>query len=310
MAQQGVPIARPGFSNVSPRMNVNSEPIDNESDPVQPLAWRPRIAIATIAVTAIAITTVIVLLLGSTQAGKPSEVIKYHVGSPDVREPSGLAPPTAKAIPGYTLTYVQDFLGTSIPQGWYVFTGIPGGDPGGQFGRSHVVVSRGLLRLNAWKDPQYQNKWVTGGLCNCGHVQTYGLYLVRSRLTGAGPNEAQLLWPASDVWPPEIDFNETGGTDQSTSSTVHFGKTNLIDQRSFRINMKVWHTWGVEWTPTAIDYLVDGRVWGSVTNVNEIPNVPMRLDIEQRTKCQVGIECPKAPVSMLVDWVAQFSPNK
>lgn len=298
------------FTNVSPRMNIDSEPIDDETDSVHGLGWGPRIAIVTIATTATALTTVIVLLLGSTQAGKASQTIKYHVGSPDLQEPSGLAPPDAKAIPGYTLAYAQDFMGTSIPPGWFVFTGIPGGDPGGQFGRSHVVVSDGLLSLNAWKDPQYQNKWVTGGLCDCGHTQTYGLYFVRSRLTGAGPNEAQLLWPASDVWPPEIDFNETGGTDQSTSSTVHFGKTNLIDQRSFRIDMKSWHTWGVEWTPTAINYLVDGRVWASVTNVNEIPNVPMRLDIEQRTKCHIGIECPKVPVSMLVDWVAEFSPNK
>lgn len=152
-------------------------------------------------------------------------------------EPSGRLPPGPNALKGFTLRYVTDFKGTTLPKGWGAFTGVPGGDPGGQFGASHVVVKNGMLELNTWKDPAYHNKWVTGGVCQCGLASTYGAYFVRSRITGPGPNEVQLLWPASNIWPPEVDFNETGSSDTSTSSTLHYGVTNEVDQRALIIDL-------------------------------------------------------------------------
>jgi hypothetical protein len=231
---------------------------------------------------------------------------EYPIGTPSSSEPSGMAPPASNALAGYSLSYENDFNGTTLPSGWYVFTGVPGGDPGGQFGASHVVVGSGLLQLNTFKDLAFNDKWVNGGLCQCGLSQTYGAYFVRSRITGLGPNEAEVLWPKANVWPPEIDFNETGGDVVDTSSTVHFGSSNQIDQRHLAINMTYWHTWGVIWTPTAITYIVDGKVWGKITVASEIPNQPMTLDFEQRSRCTTGSQCPTAPVSMKIDWVAEY----
>jgi hypothetical protein len=233
----------------------------------------------------------------------------YPVGTSDKSEPSGKAPPGPNALKGYTLRYVTDFTGTAIPSGWDVFDGTPGGDPDGQFGGAHVVVSGGLLRLNTFKDPAYKNKWVTGGICQCGLPSKYGAYFVRSRITGAGPNEVELLWPATNSWPPEIDFNETGGSDSATSSTVHYGTTNLLDQRQLSINLTQWHTWGVIWTPSKINYIVNGQVWGSISVRTEIPTVPMTLDMEQRDLCQIDMQCPTKPVSMLINWVAEYQPK-
>ena len=222
-----------------------------------------------------------------------------------------MAPPSANALTGYSESFVTDFGGTTIPAGWYVYSGQPGGDPGGQFGTAHVVVSGGLLSLNTWRDPAYNNDWVTGGISQANVANTYGAYFVRSRLTGAGPTGVQLLWPASNTWPPEIDFNETGGGVTSTSATVHFGSngTNHIDQRNLTIDMTQWHTWGVIWTPTSITYTVDGRVWGTITNTSEIPTVAMKLDLQQQTWCSSGWACPSAPQSMQVDWVAEYTLN-
>ncbi|HVA71037.1 MAG TPA: glycoside hydrolase family 16 protein [Acidimicrobiales bacterium] len=136
--------------------------------------------------------------------------------------------------------------------------------------------------------------------------RTYSAYFVRSRVTGGGASEVQLLWPQANTWPPEVDFNETGGRINSTSSTVHFGPTNQIDQRELRINMVRWHTWGVIWTPKSIKYVVDGVVWASVTTASEIPNIAMTLRLQQQTWCFQGRLCPTAPVSMLVKWVAEY----
>ena len=241
----------------------------------------------------------------------PTTVVttSYPVGNRDPSEPSGYAPPSANALSNYSQSYVSDFSGTSLPAGWNVFTGQPGGDPGAQWDAAHVSVSNGVLSLNTYQDPSYNNEWVAGGLCQCGLAQTYGAYFVRSRVTGAGPTNVELLWPATNVWPPEIDFNETGGTTTGTSATVHWGSANNQDQRTTNVDMTQWHTYGVIWTPTTLTYTLDGAVWGTVTNSSEIPSVPMTLDLTQQTWCSSGFACPTAPQSMQIDWVAEYTHN-
>ena len=229
----------------------------------------------------------------------------YPIGTPDANEPSGYAPPAA-TVNGYSSSYVADFNGSTLPAGWNVYFGHPGGDPGAQFGLRHVVVEHGMLELNTWKDPQYQNRCVTGGLCQCGLDRTYGAYYVRSRVTGPGPNEVQLLWPSDNSWPPEIDFNETGGKIDSTSSTIHWSPIDQIEQRHLVIDMTKWHTWGVVWTSTSVTYVVDGNVWGKISNAEEVTHRAMNLDLQQVAMCNLGRLCPSHPVSMLVDWVAEY----
>jgi hypothetical protein len=247
----------------------------------------------------------------TTTASGPAPQTAFPIGNVDASEPSGYSPPSANAMAGYTQSYVTDFTGTSLPSGWGSYSGTPGGDPGAQFGSAHTVVGGGILSLNAWQDSAYNNEWVTGGLCQCGLPQTYGAYFVRSRLTGAGPTGVELLFPTQG-WPPEIDFNETGGQVTSTTATNIWavsGSSRSQAQVSLSIDMTQWHTWGVVWTPTSITYTVDGRVWGSFTNASEVPDVPMTLDLQQQTWCSSGYACPTTPQSMQVDWVAEYTQN-
>lgn len=233
----------------------------------------------------------------------------YLIGTASRHEPSGYGPPMATALKGFKLTYVNDFVKTGIPKGWFLFHGVPGGAPGGQFSPRHVTVRGGRLLLNTYRDRHFHNRWVTGGLCQCGRPYLYGAFFVRSRFNGLGPNEVELLWPANNQWPPEIDFNETTSTNGSTS-TVHWGYANYIQQiGKHGVNMLAWHTWGIIWTSNKIEYVLDGHVWGSITNAQEIPRIPMRLDLEQRTECLIHVQCPKVPVQMQVDWVAEYRTN-
>jgi hypothetical protein len=241
----------------------------------------------------------------STIAGRP----QYSAGVVNSSEPSGLGPISANAIPGFVEAYVIDFTGNTLPSVWRSFSGIPGGDPTGQFSPAHVVVSGGLLRLNTWKDPNYHNQWVTGGLCLCGEPLTYGAFFVRSRQTGSGPNEVELLWPKSNSWPPEIDFNESGGATNETSATDHWTIANHLKQSFLSVNLTKWHTWGVIWTPRFIKYTLDGQVWSTDNIAASIPNQPMTVDLEQRTICDPRSQCPTRPTSLLVDWVSMFSPS-
>jgi beta-glucanase (GH16 family) len=210
---------------------------------------------------------------------------------------------------GYTQSYVNDFNGSSLPSGWYSYSGQPGGDPGALFGSTHTVVGGGLLQLQTYEDPAGSTQWVTGGVCDCGSGQTYGAWFVRSRVTSAGATAVELLWPDANVWPPEVDFNENNGSASGTTSTLHFGASNSEDHRSMAIDMTAWHTWGVVWTPSSITYTVDGRVWATITNAAEIPTISMHLSLQEQTFCASNWACPSAPQQLNVDWVAQYTAN-
>lgn len=232
----------------------------------------------------------------------------FPVGTHDPSSPSDLGPPKRNALQGYTLSYVNDFGGSSLPPGWEVFTGTPVGDTGGQWGASHVTVSGGVLSLSTWRDPAYGNEWVSGGVSQVGVAHTYGAYFVRSRLTGSGPTQVEMLWPVVG-WPPEIDFDETYGNTNGSMATDHFTLANAQIHRTVAIAMTQWHTWGVIWTPTRITYTVDGRVWGKVSGAHTIPDQPMSLHIQQQTWCNSSFACPTATEATQVDWVAEYTPS-
>jgi beta-glucanase (GH16 family) len=202
--------------------------------------------------------------------------------------------------------YSSDFTGTTLPAGWGLYSGQVGGDPGALFSNSAVTVSNGLLNINTI---QQGGQWVTGGTCLCSEALTYGAFFVRSRMTGAGPTGVELLWPSNGSWPPEIDFNETGGATSGTSATVHYSSSNSQIQHTLSIDMTQWHTWGVIWTPNSITYTVDGQAWATVTNASAIPNIAMWLSLQSQTWCASGWACPTTPQSLQVDWVAEYSPN-
>jgi outer membrane protein OmpA-like peptidoglycan-associated protein len=241
-----------------------------------------------------------------------SSISEFPNGRVDAAEPSGEAPPSPTGFPGYVETYENDFTGTTIPPGWVTFGGTDSLDPdtGEQFAATHDVVGDGVLSLNTWMDPAYGNEWVTGGICLCQDSKLYGAYFVRSRQTGPGPTGVDLLWPTSNTWPPEIDFNETVGVTNATTATVIWGDAGGQRQQrqlALNIDMTQWHTWGVVWTPTSILYTVDGKVWGQFDVPSEIPTVPMTMRVQTQTWCTYNYACPTSPQSTLVDWVAEYS---
>lgn len=278
---------------------------------------RPNAPRLTVLITAAAATLCLgtAMPLSASASGSPGTRSHHAVvarpvfplGTPDRHEPSALAPPGPGALAGYHRVYVSDFRSGALPAGWNVFTGRPSGDPGGQWGAGHVSIEHGLLDLSTWQDPVYGNIWVAGGLSQAAG-SIYGAYFVRSRMTGPGATQVEMLWPLQG-WPPEIDFDETSGQVNQSMATDHFTPANLQIHRIVAVNMEQWHTWGVVWTATKILYTLDGHVWGVVTNPAAIPHQPMSLHIQQQTWCSSNFACPTAPESTLVDWVAEYQPN-
>jgi beta-glucanase (GH16 family) len=235
--------------------------------------------------------------------------------------PSGQAMPTGN-LPGWRMVFSDDFAGPALnTDKWGTYQYQPGGDPGGWWDPSHVVVSNGVLNLESYVDPAHANPqnpggYVSGGVSSGpGLKQTYGKYLVRFRIDqGYGIAGVLLLWPTNDAWPPEIDFAEDGGGSRDhMTATLHYGKDDSQIAQTVYGDFTQWHTLGVEWTQGKLVFTIDGRDWWSLTNRN-VPAEPMELDIQtQAGTCGNQADpCPDsstpARVDMQVGWVVAYAP--
>ncbi len=222
-------------------------------------------------------------------------------------------------LPGWRQVFSDDFSGTAVDATkWGLYEGQPGGDPGGWWDPSHVVVKGGIVRLRSYRDPRWGGRWVSGGMSSArGLRQMFGKYEVRFRMdAGYGIASVLLLWPVADHWPPEIDFAEHGGTvatrDRMTA-TLHYGGDDRIIQRTVSADFTEWHTIGVEWTLGELVYTLDGRRWATVADAN-VPSEPMELDAQTQagTAGDVWNPGPDATtppeVDMAIDWAVAYAP--
>jgi beta-glucanase (GH16 family) len=217
----------------------------------------------------------------------------------------------------WRLVFFDDFRHGLKSSSWGSYSGQPGGDPGGWWDPSHVVVRRGVLTLETYRDPRFGGRWVSGGVSSARALrQTYGRYDVRLRMDpGRGVAVVALLWPSRGGWPPEIDFAENGGETSNRrhiAATLHYGADNSQIQRALSADFTHWHVLGVQWTPHRLAYTIDGRVWAVVNN-RWVPAVPMELDLQAQTgTCSdTSAPCPDATtpvrVNAQIDWVAAYA---
>jgi len=223
----------------------------------------------------------------------------------------GSGPPAS--APGWKLSYSTEFPGNSLPPGWGAYQGQPGGDPYGSWDAADVSVSGGELHLLA--TPNGHGSYSTGGVSFSGNPQTYGMYLVRMKgdyEPGLQISDVALLWPASSVWPPEIDFYEdTGDARSSYLATVHPGpnaeNSNIVHER-VDSGATQWHVYGVIWTPSSITFTVDGQQAGNVIYSRSLPawpDIAMNLDLQSEN---LGSVQPSQPIETLtVAWVAEYA---
>lgn len=220
-------------------------------------------------------------------------------------------------LPGWKRVFADDFNKRLSPGKWGRYQGQPGGDPGGWWEPSHVVVKNGVLSLETYRDSRFGGRWVSGGVSSSrGLKQTYGKYEVRFRMDhGKGVSGILLLVPVADHWPPEIDFAESGGAHSrrnGMSATLHYGNDNSQIQRSVRADFSRWHRMGVQWTPGKLVYTLDGRRWATVRSPH-VPNEPMEFAIQaQAGTCgEEWAPCPDSStpsrVDLQIDWVVAYA---
>jgi hypothetical protein len=246
-------------------------------------------------------------------------------GAPGAADPSGVAMPSGN-LPGWQQVFADDFTGASLnTNAWGAYQGEPGGDAGGWWDPSHVVVGNGMLQLQSYVDPAHANPanpagYVSGGVSSAPALkQTYGKYEIRFRVDqGDGIAAVLLLWPSADgVWPPEIDFAEDGGGNRNQmTATLHCGANGNDScqiQNSVTADFSQWQTIGVEWSPGLLNFTLNGTTWATITG-SQVPSIPMEMDLQtQAGTCGDPYDpCPDAStpalVNMDVDWVVAYQP--
>jgi hypothetical protein len=242
-------------------------------------------------------------------------------------DPSGQNPATT--LSGFSLKYVQEFTGDSAPANWGLYDGVPGGETS-----QEAEWVPGLCAFSGG-----EAHFMASGIDSCGlHYQgeprEYGAWFARLQ-AGDEPagelfSDIFLLWPADNQWPPEIDVYEDEGNRSRTVATLWNTVGDLCgssptaqclgeyqqgngEADGVANSDTEWHTYGVEWTPAGVSWLIDGHVIltapaSQVKSGAAQPALPMNMALQsQNLPGSAG--SPSLSDTMNVDWVEQFSWN-
>lgn len=203
--------------------------------------------------------------------------------------------------------------------GWFDTNGKPtadgGAGTGSHYNQNNLSVVDGNLRIKVGIGSDGKAQAAVPFLLAPGSTniwdRTYGRYEVRFRADPVpGYKTAFLLWPRSEQWPRdgEIDFPE-GSLNGTINGFVHYqGATSGNEQAAFSTNSTYtsWHTATIEWLPTSVTFLLDGKVVG--TTKSRIPNTPMHWVLQ--TETNLGGTQPKSGDTgyVFIDWVTVHTP--
>jgi hypothetical protein len=160
--------------------------------------------------------------------------------------------------------------------------------------------------------------------------QLYGMYSVRMKSDPVpGYLTAFLLWPdsATPAWPQngEIDFPNNNLNSTNITAYLHYeGAMTGGDQAIYNdpsANQSSWHTYTIQWAPTYVNFLVDGKTIGGYNSQTpgysqaKIPDTAMHWVLQ--TESYIGTSpgtasnpIPPATTAsghLQVDWVSIWS---
>lgn len=216
--------------------------------------------------------------------------------------------PSAGASGSFRQIFVDQFNRATVDRrSWAVYNN---GRAAAAHLAANVVVRHGYVSLQTRYNGAL-HRWTTAGMCLCNQRnlrRTYGEWEMRARVSAGDSRAVALLWP-SVGWPPEIDFLEMGGRGSQASRrlntmTVHYGShaQNYQIHSSEGGNFTRWHTVGVRWTPSKVQYLLDGAVTTTITA--HVPHQQMWFGVQT---APARHNRPTRPVRFDIDWVKVYA---
>jgi hypothetical protein len=198
-----------------------------------------------------------------------------------------------------TPVWQDDFTGTAPGSQWGLYD-----DPDNQHGNrqpGQCQVSGGTLRLVSLPDRR---------TCGMAHQrdQTHGRWEARVRTSGAGWMSLFIIWPESDLWPDdgEYDWMEQRAGGSCYGGYLHYpGHTpirqEVLPQNSVScVDTSQWHHVAFEWAAGSMKGWVDGRLWYDIPANADLTHMPSgHLTIQQDDQ---GSGAGNS-ATMEVDWV-------
>jgi chitodextrinase len=146
--------------------------------------------------------------------------------------------------------------------------------------------------------------------------QLYGRYVIRYEEPSAFSmfHASWLLWPNSGVWPGdgEIDYPEGDTNSGTTQAFMHWqGGTSGASQDAYSTGVPmygVWHTAVIEWLPSRVTFILDGKIVGNSTDTTKIPSTPMHFVIQNGGSFSVSSPDNTSQGHIYIDWVAIYKP--
>jgi beta-glucanase (GH16 family) len=114
------------------------------------------------------------------------------------------------------------------------------------------------------------------------------------------------LWPQSEVWPGDGEFDFPEGDLSGTVQGFHHyaGAAACPACQESVTNLSArfteWHTYTIEWSPGRIRYLLDSTV--VLDSPRNVSTKPMRWQLQTETK-----GTGTASGNLLVDWVSVWA---
>jgi beta-glucanase (GH16 family) len=190
-------------------------------------------------------------------------------------------------LPTPTLTFDAEFSGSTLDRRFVSLFGP--GDPGDRLDTDTMGDLRQVTVANGYGTITVERMTTPSGRPFAGAAmstygtfgQKYGTFEAKVRY-----DEAKGTWPSFFLLPvgqkgpyPEIDAFEAYGDDAclgpgAVTSAVHYaGETTSIYKVISVANSSDWHVHRIVWTPTKVEYSIDGVVKFSTTS--HVPQVAM-----------------------------------
>jgi beta-glucanase (GH16 family) len=238
----------------------------------------------------------------------------------------------------WSCTFADDFNGRTVDRShWVPQTNFSTGDPSAFTcyidDPSTVKVANGTLNLTVRQIAKpmlcptgagIQPTNYVSGMVSTYHLfsQQYGRFEARIRNTATtfpGLHEAFWLWPddrvpSTDVWPNagEIDVSETYSVHPDLSIPfLHYSadsggaQDGLNTAWNCTANRGEWNTYTLEWTPTSITILVNGRTCLVNTSADPAFQKPYIISLTQGLGSYGNVYDGRAPLpaTMNIDYV-------
>jgi beta-glucanase (GH16 family)/chitodextrinase len=241
-------------------------------------------------------------------------------GAPVLSQSCVYASPTPSSVPaldGYTLTFNDEFDGTTLDTAkWLNPTNDNScngyneqkvaADDSYLDGNGHLVV-----RAQSRSSGGCGSKNLTAGqISTKGRFsQAYGRFEFRAQMPegGGGVWPALWLYPIGVQWPPEIDVLESISDMSTAHMTYHWSSSNQQSGGTYSNPSLAtgYHTYVVDWEPGKIVWYIDGVQRYSFTG-SDVTSTPMGILIDIYLGGWAGSVTAKFPQYMYVDYVRVY----